>query len=255
MMWRRHRRRIAALLTRVRSFANLSLSARRLPPTDVCRVRVAPQPLAYFTGTSASAPRNDAAYWGLAECYHSGLVKNVGVSNYGPTLLARAHAHLAARGVPLASNQFHYSLLARHRGEQATVDACRALGVALLGAGCGRPADDDDNEAAGGGRRAPDRGLRGGAPLPLLGARPDGAASEPRCVDRNSLLGPFAGCLPCVCTSESVPVFRGLGRTGPTHQDLAAGFTNRNDPEAVAACQGQHNGAPGGGGRAEGGRC
>ena len=99
----------------------------------MCRVRVAPQPLAYFTGTSASAPRNDAAYWdGLAECYHSGLVKNVGVSNYGPTLLARAHAHLAARGVPLASNQFHYSLLARHRGEQATVDACRALGVKPL---------------------------------------------------------------------------------------------------------------------------
>jgi hypothetical protein len=34
-------------------------------------------------------------YWdGLAECYLSGLCKNVGVSNYGPALLAQAHAYL-----------------------------------------------------------------------------------------------------------------------------------------------------------------
>ena len=48
---------------------------------------------------------------GLAECYHSGIAKNVGVSNYGPTLLERAHEHLAKRGVPLASNQIHLNLL------------------------------------------------------------------------------------------------------------------------------------------------
>lgn len=75
----------------------------------------------------------DEAYWdGLAECYHLGLAKNVGVSNYGPTLVSRAHAHLAKRGVPLASNQIHYSLLYRKQGAQATVDRCKELGVQVL---------------------------------------------------------------------------------------------------------------------------
>ena len=58
-----------------------------------------------FSGVGV-ADVKDELYWdGLAECYLSGLVKNVGVSNYGPTLLARAQEHLARRGVPLASNQ------------------------------------------------------------------------------------------------------------------------------------------------------
>merc|ERR1719377_161138 len=76
---------------------------------------------------------NEEAHWdGLARCYHEGLAKNVGVSNYGPTLLKRAHAHLAARGVPLASNQIHFNLLYRRQGALATVAKCNELGVACL---------------------------------------------------------------------------------------------------------------------------
>lgn len=76
---------------------------------------------------------SDEAFWdGLAECYLQGLVKNVGVSNYGPTLVARAQEALAKRGVPLASNQINYSLLYRRSGAQATVDACQDLGVRTL---------------------------------------------------------------------------------------------------------------------------
>jgi pyridoxine 4-dehydrogenase len=72
-------------------------------------------------------------YWdGLAECYLSGLCKNVGVSNYGPTLLAQAHAYLKERGVPLASNQIAFNLLTRRQGSQATVDAGNALGIKTL---------------------------------------------------------------------------------------------------------------------------
>merc|ERR1719359_1398381 len=77
--------------------------------------------------------RREEQHWdGLAECYHSGLAKNVGVSNYGPTLLARAHEHLAKRGVPLASNQIHFSMLYRRQGALRTVEACKELGVACL---------------------------------------------------------------------------------------------------------------------------
>ena len=87
------------------------------------------KPLRSF-GLDAS---HDEAYWdGLAECYHSGLVKNVGVSNYGPTLLERCHSHLAKRGVPLASNQIAYSLVGRGDGAQETLDKCNELGVKVL---------------------------------------------------------------------------------------------------------------------------
>jgi pyridoxine 4-dehydrogenase len=73
--------------------------------------------------------RREEEHWdGLAECYHSGLAKNVGVSNYGPTLLKRAHEHLAKRGVPLASNQIHFSLLYRQQGAERTVETCKELG-------------------------------------------------------------------------------------------------------------------------------
>ena len=77
--------------------------------------------------------RKDEIYWdGLAECYHRGLVANVGVSNYGPTLLERAQEALAKRGVPLASNQIAFNLLCRRDGSLATVERGAELGVATL---------------------------------------------------------------------------------------------------------------------------
>lgn len=75
----------------------------------------------------------DEVYWdGLAECYHRGLVKNVGVSNYGPTLVTECHEHLSKRGVPLASNQIAYSVIGRNNGAQETLDRCNELGVKVL---------------------------------------------------------------------------------------------------------------------------
>jgi pyridoxine 4-dehydrogenase len=75
----------------------------------------------------------DEIYWeGLAECYKRGLVKNVGVCNYGPTLLSRCQKALAKHSVPLASNQIAYSLIGRHNGSQETVDKCNELGIKVL---------------------------------------------------------------------------------------------------------------------------
>eukprot|EP00543_Licmophora_paradoxa_P009029 CAMPEP_0202444368 /NCGR_PEP_ID=MMETSP1360-20130828/3474_1 /ASSEMBLY_ACC=CAM_ASM_000848 /TAXON_ID=515479 /ORGANISM="Licmophora paradoxa, Strain CCMP2313" /LENGTH=472 /DNA_ID=CAMNT_0049060351 /DNA_START=19 /DNA_END=1437 /DNA_ORIENTATION=- len=75
----------------------------------------------------------DAIYWdGLAECYNRGLVKNVGVCNYGPTLLRQCKDALAKKGVPLASNQIGYSLIGRHNGAQETLDVCKELDVQVL---------------------------------------------------------------------------------------------------------------------------
>ena len=75
----------------------------------------------------------DKIYWeGLAECYKQGLVKNVGVCNYGPSLLARCQEVLAKHDVPLASNQIAYSLIGRHNGAQETVDYCNKNGIKVL---------------------------------------------------------------------------------------------------------------------------
>jgi len=87
------------------------------------------QPLR-FLGKDES---KDEIYWdGLAECYHLGLVKNVGVCNYGPTLVEKCQKHLAKLGVPLASNQIAFSLLGRHDGAQETLNKCKELGVKTL---------------------------------------------------------------------------------------------------------------------------
>lgn len=75
----------------------------------------------------------DEIYWeGLAECYNRGLVKNVGVCNYGPTLIKRCQDVLGKKNVPLASNQIAYSLIGRHGGAQTTVDICNELDVKVL---------------------------------------------------------------------------------------------------------------------------
>ena len=73
-------------------------------------------------------------YWeGLARCKELGLVKEIGVSNYGPTLLRECAAFMAKRGLKLATNQIHYSLMARRAGgNQAAVDAAKELGITTL---------------------------------------------------------------------------------------------------------------------------
>lgn len=78
-------------------------------------------------------PGNEKALWdGLVEAYHSGLTKNVGVSNYGPKLLRKCHEYLAKRNVPLASNQIHFNLLYRRQGSLATIEVCKELDVQVL---------------------------------------------------------------------------------------------------------------------------
>ena len=69
---------------------------------------------------------------GLADAVAAGKARAVGVSNFGAAEMREAHALLARRGVPLASNQVRYSLLHRAPEADGVVDACRELGVTLL---------------------------------------------------------------------------------------------------------------------------
>lgn len=67
-----------------------------------------------------------------ANVVEAGKVKAVGVSNYSAEQLREAHAALAKRGIPLASNQVEYSLLNRKPEVDGVLDACRELGITLI---------------------------------------------------------------------------------------------------------------------------
>lgn len=68
----------------------------------------------------------------FADAVQSGQVRAVGVSNFRASEMRAAHAALERRGVPLAVNQVHYSLLHRAPEVDGVLDACRELDVALL---------------------------------------------------------------------------------------------------------------------------
>jgi aryl-alcohol dehydrogenase-like predicted oxidoreductase len=68
----------------------------------------------------------------MADAVEAGTVRAVGVSNYSAAQLRHAHAVLAERGVPLASNQVEYSLLHRAPEVDGVLDACGELGVTLI---------------------------------------------------------------------------------------------------------------------------
>src|SRR5262249_49466275 len=68
----------------------------------------------------------------LADQVEVGKVGAVGVSNYAVRQMHQAHAVLAHRGISLASNQVHYSLLHRAPDRNGVLMACRELDVRLI---------------------------------------------------------------------------------------------------------------------------
>jgi aryl-alcohol dehydrogenase-like predicted oxidoreductase len=69
---------------------------------------------------------------GMADAVEAGLARAVGVSNFNLEQTERAHAALAGRGVRLASNQVHYSLLNRQVEHAGLLARCAALGVVVI---------------------------------------------------------------------------------------------------------------------------
>jgi aryl-alcohol dehydrogenase-like predicted oxidoreductase len=68
----------------------------------------------------------------LADVQQAGLTRAVGISNCNLVQVRRAHAVLARRGIPLASNQVEYSLLHRTPEHSGLLEACRDLGVIVV---------------------------------------------------------------------------------------------------------------------------
>jgi len=68
----------------------------------------------------------------MADLVEQKKIRAIGVSNFSPELMRRAHRALAKRGIPLASNQVRYSLLDRHIETDGTLDAAKELGVTII---------------------------------------------------------------------------------------------------------------------------
>ena len=68
----------------------------------------------------------------MAGLVRAGKIKTVGVSNFGARRMIKAHRLLAAEGIPLVSNQVHYSLLKRGIESNGTMDAARELGITII---------------------------------------------------------------------------------------------------------------------------
>lgn len=112
--WRLHCSRLLAALRR-------SLKRLGLPRVDLYQVHFPSPPL----------PVEEWAE-GLAEAVAAGLTRAVGVSNFSAAQMGRAFNTLAARGVPLASNQIEYSLLHREPERNGQLQTARDLGVTII---------------------------------------------------------------------------------------------------------------------------
>ncbi len=68
----------------------------------------------------------------MADLVEAGKIRSVGVSNFSPTRMRRAHAALAKRGLPLAVNQVRYSLLSRKIETNGVLETAKELGVTII---------------------------------------------------------------------------------------------------------------------------
>lgn len=68
----------------------------------------------------------------MADLVEAGKIRSVGVSNFSSKRMERAHAALQKRGLPLAVNQVHFSLLHREIESNGILETARELGVTIV---------------------------------------------------------------------------------------------------------------------------
>jgi aryl-alcohol dehydrogenase-like predicted oxidoreductase len=69
---------------------------------------------------------------GMAALVGAGKIRSVGVSNFSARAMAAAHGALAARGIPLASNQVRFNLLDRRIERNGILETARRLGITII---------------------------------------------------------------------------------------------------------------------------
>ena len=85
----------------------------------------------YYVHQPFSFSSPEAEMNAMADLVDAGKIRSVGVSNFNPERMRRAHAALQKRGLPLATNQVLYSLLHRQIEADGTLETARELGVTI----------------------------------------------------------------------------------------------------------------------------
>ncbi|TET11327.1 MAG: aldo/keto reductase [Candidatus Thorarchaeota archaeon] len=67
----------------------------------------------------------------MAGLVDSGMIRAVGISNFSMNQMIEAHEVLAEHGIPLATNQVHFSLLKRNIETNGVLDTAKDLGVTI----------------------------------------------------------------------------------------------------------------------------
>jgi len=86
----------------------------------------------YMVHNPSSFSSPEAEMNAMANLVEAGKIRSVGVSNFNPIRMRRAHAALAKRGLPLAVNQVRYSLLHRAIETDGVLDTARELSVTIV---------------------------------------------------------------------------------------------------------------------------
>jgi aryl-alcohol dehydrogenase-like predicted oxidoreductase len=68
----------------------------------------------------------------MAKLVKAGKIRSVGVSNFNPDQMRRAHRRLQEYGLPLAVNQVRYSLLDRSIEKNGVLETAGELGVTII---------------------------------------------------------------------------------------------------------------------------
>jgi len=68
----------------------------------------------------------------MADLVEAGKIRSVGISNFSGEQTRQAHAALAKRKIPLASNQVHFCLIDRSIETNGVLDAAKELGVTII---------------------------------------------------------------------------------------------------------------------------
>jgi aryl-alcohol dehydrogenase-like predicted oxidoreductase len=85
----------------------------------------------FLVHNPASFSSVEAQMDAMADLVALGKIRSVGVSNFSPAYMRRAHAALQKRGLSLACNQVYYSLLHRNIETNGVLATAKELGVTI----------------------------------------------------------------------------------------------------------------------------
>jgi aryl-alcohol dehydrogenase-like predicted oxidoreductase len=112
----------------------LMRTARSISSTIDTRLTcLAPFPIDLYQVHNPSALASITAQMNaMADLVDAGRIRAVGVSNFSAKMMRKAHDALARRGIPLASNQIRYNILARHPETNGVLATAKELGMTVI---------------------------------------------------------------------------------------------------------------------------